>query len=111
MTRRLDQDEGFGGNDVLTFYSGSPNGPDPGYGEEEVVHDTTRYRRLASMTGWRRVLSNFHVCPFVWNGQTYRTLEHAFQASKIALVDKQQARMFTMESGTLIGKGDGASAR
>lgn len=57
------------------------------------------------------MLSNFWVADFILNGSTYRTVEHAFQAAKIALVDPSLARAFTLESGSQLAQGDGAAAR
>lgn len=96
--------------DQLCFYSGSADKP-PGKGANEGVLDATDYADLAATPHWRRVLSNFHVAPFVLNGRTYRSIEHAFQASKIALVDPALAQQFSVESGSALGLGDGAAAQ
>ena len=97
-------------SDKLFFYSGSVDAK-PGTGVNEVVKDETRYAALASIPHWRRILSNFHVCPFKYNGKTYRTIEHAFQAAKIALANPSEAEKFTVESGDALGQGDGLAAR
>lgn len=39
------------------------------------------------------------------------TIEHAFQAAKIALADARRAEEFAVESGTALGLGDGAAAQ
>jgi len=96
--------------DKLYFYSGSVDKP-PGKGVNEVVKDASMYSELSSLPHWRRVLSNFHVCPFVFRGKTYRTIEHAFQAAKIALASPEEAETFTVESGNALGLGDGLAAR
>lgn len=45
-------------------------------------------------------------------GHTYNTIEHVFQAQKIALVDPDKAKWFTVEqSRDDIGTGDGLMAR
>ena len=41
----------------------------------------------------------------------YRTIEHVFQAKKLAIADPSQAERFTVESGDPIGLGDGAMAQ
>lgn len=70
------------------------------------------YARLAARPGWRQVLSNFHVCPFAFQGRTYRTVEHAFQAAKIRLESPQAAELFSVESRSNLGaRGDGLAAR
>ncbi|KAK3281159.1 hypothetical protein CYMTET_11034 [Cymbomonas tetramitiformis] len=38
------------------------------------------------MTDWRRVLSNFWVEPFLYNGKQYSSAEHAFHAEKFYMV-------------------------
>jgi ribA/ribD-fused uncharacterized protein len=97
-------------NDKLFFYSKSKHIA-PGKGANEEVEDATIYADLAKVKDWRRVLSNFHVCPFKYDGHTYNTIEHAFQAKKIALVNPQKALKFTVESGDALGQGDGDAAR
>lgn len=72
---------------------------------------TKEYEDLAKIKDWRRILSNFHVSPFTWNGYTWKSIEHAFQATKIAMVDLEKAKRFTIESGDQIGMGDGAMAQ
>lgn len=83
----------------------------PGKGANEYVENSFLYTDLAKIKDWRRILSNFHVFPFKYQGYTYHTIEHVFQAMKIAIVDKEKALKFTVESGDEIGKGDGDVAR
>ncbi|KAL4854657.1 hypothetical protein ACK3TF_004589 [Chlorella vulgaris] len=97
-------------NDVFVFHSKSANTA-PGKGVHERVVDRARYASLARVDNWRRVLSNFHVCPFEFRGLTYNTIEHAFQAHKIALADPVKAKTFSVESGTELGLGDGTKAQ
>jgi ribA/ribD-fused uncharacterized protein len=96
--------------DRLYFYSGSADRP-PGAGVHEAVADPGAYAALAGTANWRRLLSNFWVADFVVDGLTYRTVEHRFQAAKIALADPALARRFALESGSLLSQGDGAAAR
>jgi predicted NAD-dependent protein-ADP-ribosyltransferase YbiA (DUF1768 family) len=96
--------------DKLFFYSQSKDVA-PGKGTNEVVADASVYKTLDGFPNWRKVLSNFHHCPFVYEGRTYNTIEHVFQAKKIALVSPEKADWFTVESGHEIGKGDGLVAR
>lgn len=96
--------------DKLFFYSKSRDVA-PGKGANESVTDARSYQDLASFPGWRRILSNFHSAPFEFEGGTYNTIEHVFQAKKIALADSEKARWFTVESGHAIGQGDGEMAR
>jgi predicted NAD-dependent protein-ADP-ribosyltransferase YbiA (DUF1768 family) len=98
--------------DKLFFYSKSADVA-PGKGPREVVsvQDGHQYTDLSKIPNWRRTLSNFHVSPFVYEGLTYMTIEHAFQAAKIALVDAAAARTFSVDSASLLGLGSGDDAR
>lgn len=96
--------------DRLFYYSGSANRP-PGDGIHESVQDKTEYTVLCVTPDWRKMLSNFWVADFVINGKTYRTVEHCFQAAKIALADENLAGSFSLESGSILAKGDGGTAR
>lgn len=96
--------------DRLYFYSGSADAP-PGQGVHEAVREPADYAALGHTRNWRRMLSNFWVADFVLDGRTYRTVEHAFQAAKIALADPELARSFCLESGSALALGDGAAAR
>ena len=97
-------------NDKLCFYSKSRDVL-PGKGASESVKDDALYEGLSKMKDWRKLLSNFHVYPFIYEGHTYNTIEHVFQAKKIELADKEKAMYFTVESGHEIGQGDGEIAR
>jgi ribA/ribD-fused uncharacterized protein len=96
--------------DRLYFFSGSADLP-PGQGVHERVADASRYAVLAGVRHWRRMLSNFWVADFTLGGCTYRTVEHAFQAAKIAMVDPGLAERFVLDSGTELACGDGVAAR
>ena len=97
-------------SDKLFFFSKSKDVA-PGKGTNEIVSDITLYKDLANIKDWRKILSNFHVAPFKFDGYTWNTIEHVFHAKKIALVDPNKALWFTVESGHEIGKGDGNVAR
>lgn len=96
--------------DRLYFFSGSADRP-PGEGAHESVADTCDYAALAGVRHWRRMLSNFWVADFTLGGRTYRTVEHAFQAAKIAMVDPVLAGRFALDSGSELARGDGLAAR
>lgn len=96
--------------DCLYFFSGSADLP-PGQGVHERVADAACYNALVGVRHWRRMLSNFWPAEFTLGGRTYRTVEHAFQAAKIALVDPVLAERFALESDTELARGDGAAAR
>ncbi len=97
-------------DDRLYFFSGSADLP-PGHGVHERVADPARYAALEQVVHWRRMLSNFWPADVTLDGRTYRTVEHAFQAAKIALADPALAERFALESGTDLARGDGAAAR
>ena len=100
-----------GGSDILRFFSKSADKP-PGKGPDERVAFPQQYATLAAQKDWRQILSNFHVCPFVYKKRVYRTIEHAFQAAKIAIKDPGVAEAFTVNSGTNLGaRGGGVEAR
>jgi predicted NAD-dependent protein-ADP-ribosyltransferase YbiA (DUF1768 family) len=96
--------------DKLYFYSKSRDLP-PGKGVNEIVQNAEEYTELGKIKDWRKVLSNFHVAPFEYDGYTWNTIEHVFQSKKIEIVDPQKALWFTIESGHEIGQGDGEVAR
>jgi ribA/ribD-fused uncharacterized protein len=97
-------------HDRLHFFSNSADVP-PGQGVHERVADPGRYAALAGVRHWRRMLSNFWPADFRLGDRTYRTVEHAFQGAKIALVDPVLAERFALDSGTELSQGDGAVAR
>jgi predicted NAD-dependent protein-ADP-ribosyltransferase YbiA (DUF1768 family) len=97
----------------LAFYSKSRDYA-AGAGPQEYIYDITKcnFRELNNIRDWRKILSNFHVYPFKYiDGYTYNSIEHVFQAMKIALADPEKALLFTVESGDEIGIGDGAIAQ
>lgn len=96
--------------DRLFFFSSSADLP-PGQGVHERVADTARYGALAGVRHWRRMLSNFWPADFMLRERTYRTVEHAFQAAKIALVNPALAEQFALDSDTELARGDGVAAR
>ena len=97
-------------SDRLYFFSRSRDVP-PGKGTNETVNSPGDYVELANIPNWRQVLSNFHVAEFPYKNRTYRTIEHAFQAEKTALLDPEKALWFSQDSSHAIGQGDGALAQ
>jgi ribA/ribD-fused uncharacterized protein len=88
--------------DKLFYYSKSAN-KQAGKGVNEFVSNYNEYDELNKIKDWRKMLSNFYVAEFNYNGNTYYTAEHAFQAKKIELVDSAKAYFFCIESGNIIG--------
>jgi len=97
---------------TFVFYSKSANAK-PGKGVHEYIDasQVSNYEPLSLEPDWRKVLSNFDISPFEFEGKTYQTIEHVFQAKKLAIADPSQAERFTVESGDPIGLGDGAMAQ
>ena len=96
--------------DKLCYYSKSKN-VDAGKGKHEFVNDSSMYKELNKIDNWRKILSNFYTEPFIYEDKTYNSIEHAFQAQKIALVNKEKAEYFTINSNHLIGISDGSVAQ
>ena len=96
--------------DKLYFYSKSRDAV-PGCGVNEYVESISKYDELKKIPHWRRILSNFYETPFLYSGKMWKTVEHAFQAQKIALVNPELAETFTIDSGELLGMGSGLDAR
>lgn len=96
--------------DRLYYYSGSADKP-VGAGANEYVQDRAVYAELSRIPHWRRVLSNFHECNIQYRGRWYKTVEHAYQAQKLSLVDDSVAFTLSLDSGHERSYGDGAVAR
>jgi ribA/ribD-fused uncharacterized protein len=96
--------------DQLFYYSKSANKP-AGKGTNEIALDYNIYKELNKIKDWRKILSNFYISEFTYDNKIYNSVEHAFQAKKIELVDKDKADWFCKNSGNIIGIGDGLTAR
>jgi predicted NAD-dependent protein-ADP-ribosyltransferase YbiA (DUF1768 family) len=96
--------------DKVYFHSRSKDA-EPGKGVHEFAKDENVYEELKKIKDWRKVLSNFHFCPFTYKGHTYNTIEHVYQSQRIGLVSSEKAYLFTLESGDEIGQGDARVAR
>lgn len=96
--------------DKVYFHSRSKDAA-PGEGVHEFAKDEKVYDELKKIKDWRKVLSNFHFCPFTYKGYTYNTIEHVYQSQRIGLVCSEKSYLFTLESGDEIGKGDARVAR
>jgi len=92
--------------DRLCFFSRSSNKA-PGRGAQERVANLDDYAELATIPHWRRILSNFYEFPFEYKGRQYRTVEHAYQAQKMAYLDGTSGLAAKFEIG---GEWDGAGA-
>lgn len=92
-------------NDRFQFFAASRDVA-PGKGTGERITSQHDYNQLASIPKWRTILSNLSdVCcdpeggepkGFKWNGYTWRTVEHVFQAHKFIDTPTDYYK-FTME--------------
>ncbi len=98
--------------DKLLFYSKSRKVA-PGKGVHETVQNLDDYTALwEQFPDFRKMLSNFDCSvDFKYEGHMYRSIEHVFQAKKIAIVDEHKAFWFTIDSKHDIGIGDGQIAQ
>lgn len=96
--------------DKLFFYSKSANKP-AGKGANEQALNYNTYDELNKIKDWRKILSNFYCHEFTYDNKIYNSVEHAFQAKKIEIVDKEKAYWFCKNSGNTIGISDGSIAR
>jgi ribA/ribD-fused uncharacterized protein len=97
--------------DRFQFYSGSKDAiPGLGAGERKDRTDTD-YGSLAKVPHWRKMLSNFWVAPFVWQGKRWNTVEHAFQAAKFQTLDPAFYHQMSLDSGSELSRSDGLTAR
>ena len=90
--------------DTLFFFSKSANKP-AGKGTNEHVVNLGDYKVLNDIKDWRKILSNFYVSEFIYKNKRWNSVEHAFQSSKIELVDEKKAEWFNLDSGHPIGLG------
>ncbi|BDS11062.1 NADAR family protein [Aureispira anguillae] len=96
--------------DKFIFYSKSADKA-PGEGKGEYTEDPYMYKGLASFTDWRKILGNFYECNFVYEGRTYKTVEHALQAKKFQAINQDLFESFALESESALSKGSGLDAR
>ena len=77
-------DELYNSNTVLQIYHQSANGPHPGRGDGEKIdaRDLHNFTKLATISEWRRKLSNLWIEPITIDGHTWNSVEHFYQASK-----------------------------
>ena len=106
--------------DIFVFkFNSADKAPGKGVNENLVKGHT--YSELSKIKDWRRMLSNFDVAEFEWSGDgvlsepfppntKWNSIEHALQGSKYWKTHKKEAMRFTLNSGDMIGKGDGSEA-
>ena len=97
---------------VFQFYSKSADKPLPGKGAGETINTSRikEFAELASMVGWRKVLSNFYMAPFKLDNRTWNSVEHYYHANKFKKNHPDFYQLFTVESDSDISK-DAAFAK
>ncbi len=97
---------------VFQFYSKSADKPLPGKGAGETINTSRikEFAELASMIGWRKVLSNFYMAPFKLDNRTWNSVEHYYHANKFKKNHPDFYQLFTVESDSDISK-DAAFAK
>jgi predicted NAD-dependent protein-ADP-ribosyltransferase YbiA (DUF1768 family) len=96
--------------DTLFYHSKSAN-KSAGKGINEYALNYDIYDELNKIKDWRKILSNLYYSEFIYDNKIYNSVEHAFQAKKIEIVDKEKAYCFCKNSGNIIGTSDGIVAR
>ena len=91
---------------VFQFYSKSTDKPSPGLGAGEKITEANKgkYCELASLKGWRKVLSNFYMASFELDGKTWNSVEHFYHANKFKKRNPKFYDQFTVESDSEISK-------
>lgn len=91
--------------DTLQFYAFSAH-KNAGSGVGDIVEDPTLYENLNKIVNWRRMFSSlWSEDPFMYNGLTYLSYEHAYQACKYSVNGyPENLYQFCLESGSDMSK-------
>lgn len=96
----------FDESTIFQFYSKSSDKPLPGKGAGEKISPESqkKYSKLASLVGWRKVLSNFNMARFELDGKTWNSVEHYYHANKFKKNHPKFYDLFAVESDSKISK-------
>lgn len=89
--------------DTLQFYAFSSD-KNAGYGTGDIVKDASIYQELNKIKNWRQMFSSRWIGnPFKYNGFTYLSYEHAYQAAKYKINGYDEiAHKFCLESNNTL---------
>lgn len=91
---------------VFTFYGRSNAKPLPGKGSGESIpkERQSEFRALATISDWRKKLSNDWEAPFDSDGHQWQTVEHYYQGNKYKQSHPEIYYQFTLDSRSELGK-------
>ncbi len=84
---------------VFVFYSKSAD-KKAGMGTGETLQPGDDFSELNKIKDWRKVLSNFHYDPFIWDDSEWACIEEAFQATKFGRENRELFKAALMKNCT-----------
>ena len=75
-----------------------------GSGEKILEQRKQEFEELSKIKDWRKILSNFYIQPFIFDGLTWNSVEHLYQGSKFKKNHPEFYKLFSIESGSDISK-------